>query len=730
MTLGEREQIDATDHPRWAEKPPFGLDGAERGVSGVDLSSEERGQLLDFVAWSPMLEMYARTMKVAVALTDPEGNLLGPCYNAQPIWTLVHSATGGTGTRCPFCLTRRLPCTAVADALRTELPAIARDQVGLAHVAVPLTLGPHSLGAVIAGQVLDQYPDSLLLERAAREFGVSVQLLWHLSSQQRPMSRMALQMAGDLLHTLGQAFVRQRYGAILETRVVQTNLRFRLLVEGVTDYALFTTDHRGRVTSWNVGAERMLGYPEATIIGQHFSRMFTVEDIRNGVPEKQLQKALQEERAENEGWRVCENQTRLWANVIITPLLPEANSPPGFAIVMQNVTDRRKVAIELENARQERINLQEQFLSHVSHELRTPLTALYFFVTNLLEGVVGDLTLVQREHLEFSLENIKQLKNMVSDLLDVSRIESLKLSVDPRQTFMPRLVNEALTTCRGNAAAKNISLCSDVAAFIPSVWADTTRSRQVLINLIDNAIKFSPDGGTVTVQGRFFEEDPRFLRLSVSDTGDGITPENCNMVFDRLAQVKTVTEASRKGLGLGLFISKQLVARQGGRIWVNSQVGHGSIFSFTLPVFSLAKLCEPIFTPVNLAAGRVTLLSIDAPAIGGEMQAEYLAGIRAIVERSIRAGRDLLLPPMADTETTETFFILVCAETGSAELITRRLHTAFDDFDHGSRLKATISATTVEFLSDDRPWAEQIAEVATRIDKLVQAHLLERGHLR
>ena len=126
-------------------------------------------------------------------------------------------------------------------------------------------------------------------------------------------------------------------------------------------------------------------------------------------------------------------------------------------------------------------------------------------------------------------------------------------------------------------------------------------------------------------------------------------------VFDRLAQAKTLTEASRKGLGLGLFISKELVSRQGGRIWVDSELGHGSTFCFTLPVFSLARLCDAIFTPTNLTSGCVTLLSID-PLNDGVMQMHDLTGIRKVLERCILAGRDLVLPSMTDARNNRDFF--------------------------------------------------------------------------
>jgi PAS domain S-box-containing protein len=226
----------------------------------------------------------------------------------------------------------------------------------------------------------------------AREFCVPAQQLWDVARNQRPTSHGILRTSGDLLCALGQAFLRQRYSAILEEKLAETNGRFRLLVEEVRDYALFTMDPTGRVTSWNGGAERMLGYVEAEIVGQNFSCLFSPDDIQNRVPEKQLRKALEVGEAKDEGWRVRGNREQFWADVSITALLEHVGPFGGFAIVMQDVTDRRRIAIVLEEARQERTRLQEKFLSHVSHELRTPLTAIYFFMTNVLDGVLGDLT--------------------------------------------------------------------------------------------------------------------------------------------------------------------------------------------------------------------------------------------------------------------------------------------------------------------------------------------------
>src|SRR5271170_3865389 len=403
------------------------------GESGsAELSSKLRYDLLDLDAWGEILATYGRTMRVAVALTDSQGQVLGNCHNPQPVWMLVQGGPLVWRTGCPFCITTGPPCAAVKEALQTGAVVMVRDQAGLTHVSVPLLLGKRPLGAVIAGQVFDRYPEPLPLRRLAKEFGVSAQELWNVARKQRPLSTSILKASGDVLCALGQAFLRQRYSAILEAKLAETNARFRLLVEGARDCALFTIDLTGCVTSWNGGAQSMLGYAEAEIVGKDFSCMFTPEDIRNRVPEKQLQKAQQAGRTEDEGWRLRRNGEQFWGNVYITALLEGVGPTREYAIIIQDGTERRRIAVVLEEARQERTRLQEKLLSHVSHDLRTPLTAIYLFTTNVLDGLLGDLNPEQREHLTFALDNVKQLKSMVSDLLEITRVETHKLTVDPQ----------------------------------------------------------------------------------------------------------------------------------------------------------------------------------------------------------------------------------------------------------------------------------------------------------
>jgi PAS domain S-box-containing protein len=722
-------RVDASEYvPRAGAISPLYRVGRTEN-RGVDLSPVLRAELLDFKAWGEILATYGSTMKVAVALTNCQGQILGKCHNAQPVWRLVRDASPGWRDACPFCITTGLPCDAVAEALQTGETVMVRDQAGLTHVAVPLSLGKHHLGAIIAGQVFDRYPEALSLRRVAKEFGVPAQQLWDVARNQRPISHGILRTSGDLLRALGQAFLRQRYSAILEEKLAETNLRFRLLVEEVRDYALFTMDSTGCVTSWNGGAERMLGYVESEIVGQNFSCFFSPDDIQNGVPETQLRKAIEAGEAKDEGWRVRGNREQFWADVNITALLEHVGPFGGFGIIMQDVTERKKIAIVLEEARQERTRLQEKFLSHVSHELRTPLTAIYFFMTNVLDGILGDLTPEQREHLTFALDNVKQLKDMVSDLLDITRVETHKLIVEAQQASPVKLVADVLSTCRTNAATKNIRLRSQIAPGLPFVWADPVRVRQILINLIDNGIKFTPEGGTLLVECTALAEDEGFLRLSVSDTGCGISPENREIIFDRLAQIKSGVAASRSGLGLGLFISRELVSRHGGRIWVESQLGHGSTFYFTLPVFSLAKLCGPVLTVPNLEAGSVTLIAVDVVPVEGTVQADIALEIRRVLERCIHPGHDVLLPSMSEAEPVQTFFIVACTDSRGFEVIANRIGRELRIFDTASHLKPVISSTTL-LVAPDRSREEQIGEVTAGIERGVQAHLMAKERLK
>jgi PAS domain S-box-containing protein len=376
----------------------------------------------------------------------------------------------------------------------------------------------------------------------------------------------------------------------------------------------------------------------------------------------------------------------------------------------------------LEQAREAKARLQENFLSRVSHELRTPLTAIYFFTTNLLDGILGDLTGPQHEQLELALTNVCQLRDMVSDLIDISRIDTHKVALELQYTTPKKLINEVLATCRTNAASKRINLRSDLPENLPALWADVSRVRQILTNLIDNGIKFTPKGGTVTVGQRAVPGEDAFLCLTVADTGCGIPPEKLEFVFDRLAQLENGSGANRSGLGLGLYITRELVTLQGGRIWVESAVGRGSTFYVSLPLFSMDKQLAHIFTAENLSDGRVTLITVDVSTIEGGAQGDIDFEIRRVLSLCIHPGQDLLLPAIGEAEPVASYFIVACTGAQGADIITHRISRDLKKFDSASKLKPVISSTTL-LLAAGTPPVDQTREIARQIERLIQTRL-------
>lgn len=248
-------------------------------------------------------------------------------------------------------------------------------------------------------------------------------------------------------------------------------------------------------------------------------------------------------------------------------------------------------ALEASHRRlQELDRVKSDFLLNVSHELRTPLTAIKGSVDNMLDEITGPLSEPQRRYLVRVKTNADRLVRLINDLLDLARIEEGRVQVTPTFFSLSGLANELLDTLRPVASDKGLRLHLADGADPLIVHADRDKVGQVLMNLIGNAIKFTPSGGLVTVE-LLGEEEPS-VRVQISDTGEGIPPEELPHIFDKFYQVQLGIQGKAKGTGLGLSIAKSLVELHGGSIWVRSQVGQGSTFTFTLPRRPLAVTHE------------------------------------------------------------------------------------------------------------------------------------------
>jgi signal transduction histidine kinase len=251
-------------------------------------------------------------------------------------------------------------------------------------------------------------------------------------------------------------------------------------------------------------------------------------------------------------------------------------------------------AAEVERISRQALQMRDDFLSHVSHELRSPLTSIYSFSSIIADGLAGRTTHEQDEYLLIIQKNVRQLQSMIEDLLAVTASKTGKLAVVLQDTSLSEAILDAVHTCEANAREKGVSLSCVVPPRLASAFADPIRLLQVLIILCDNAIKFTPAGGSVTVRAGVFEKVPGYLLVEVSDSGCGIKRELLGKIFEHHYQVTDSSRDGRKGLGLGLHIAKELTTRQGGAIWATSAPGAGSVFSFTLPVFVGQRSEEPV----------------------------------------------------------------------------------------------------------------------------------------
>ncbi|HEX3500434.1 MAG TPA: PAS domain S-box protein [Stellaceae bacterium] len=493
-----------------------------------------------------------------------------------------------------------------------------------------------------------------------------------------------------------------------EAAIRESEERFRLLVEGVQDYAIYALDTAGRVKSWNIGAERIKGYAADEIVGQDSAIFYTEEDRKRGEPARALGAALQDERYIAEGWRVRKDGSRFWASHRLTALRNPAGELLGFATVTRDLTERtieqeqRKLIVEaapngmlivdetgtikLANSAVERIfgyargallgqqieilvpeihrqdliakrtafardktprltalglpgrradgsevpvevdlspvetprgriviaaitdvtarraaerALQEakdaaeeasraksDFLACMSHEIRTPMNGIIGFADLLLDSA---LTAEQHRQAKLVKDAGKSLLAIINDILDVSKIEAGKLELERIPLSPTGIADGAVSIIRAEAAAKELALGIEVASDVPAwITGDPTRLRQILLNLLNNAVKFTAHG-TIAVR---ILRDPALpesrLRFEVKDTGPGIAHEHQHLLFQHFSQVDRSITRRFGGTGLGLVICKRLAEAMDGAIGVDSEPGRGSTFWFTIAASEIA----------------------------------------------------------------------------------------------------------------------------------------------
>jgi PAS domain S-box-containing protein len=354
--------------------------------------------------------------------------------------------------------------------------------------------------------------------------------------------------------------------------------RFRLLIDSVKEYAIFMLDPEGRVASWNSGAARIIGYTPAEIIGRPFRCFYPVEAAMHGAPQQDLQQAIEHGSLETNGLRVRKDGSRFSANVVIYAVRDLDGQLRGFSQVTRDLTERKQYE-ELAESHQRTY----EFLAMLSHELRNPLAPLKTSVDLLHARDLAD-PVVERAR-DVIGRQVQHLTRIIDELVDVSRITSGRITLINETLDVESIIARAVETARPLLDSKGHLLVLKPVTEPVSILGDVTRLTQVLFNLLNNAAKYTPDGGRIEVEVEPIEER---VAIYIRDNGVGMTSELLPQVFDLFTQGQRSLDRADGGLGVGLALVHRIVSLHGGAVKAYSEgPGRGSEFKVTLP-----RLCR------------------------------------------------------------------------------------------------------------------------------------------
>jgi signal transduction histidine kinase len=301
------------------------------------------------------------------------------------------------------------------------------------------------------------------------------------------------------------------------------------------------------------------------------------------------------ERAKQRGYRAIMAAPLMRESKVVGAITVNRATPGPFTdkqvALLNTFADQAVIAIEnvrLFNEIQDKSRQLEianrhksEFLANMSHELRTPLNAVIGFSEVLQQGMVGELNAKQGEYIEYIHKSGSHLLSLINDILDLSKVEAGRMELDLASFSVPMAIDNALTLVKERATRHGLTLECTLDPAVADIHADERKFKQVMLNLLSNAVKFTPEGGRITVAARAVNDA---VEVSVTDTGVGIAPEDCDAVFEEFRQVGQSADAKAQGTGLGLALTRKFIELHGGRIWLTSALGKGSTFSFALPI--------------------------------------------------------------------------------------------------------------------------------------------------
>ena len=426
--------------------------------------------------------------------------------------------------------------------------------------------------------------------------------------------------------------------------LLEAERRFRILIQGVTDYAIYMLDPEGRVTNWNAGAERIKGYSPDEIIGQHFSRFYTSDDFDAGVPKRALETARETGRYEAEGWRVRKDGTRFWASVVIDAIKDEDGKIIGFAKITRDQTEKREAQLRLEESREQLFRSQKmealgQLTGGLAHDFNNLLTAILGAADLALRNVADP------EKLKRMLDGIRNSAQrgagLTKQLLAFARAQQLEIRQIDLQAFFAEV-----TTLLRPSLRSNIELVIETVDQLWPVDADAGALELAILNLAFNARDAMKAGGQLKISAHnvVLTGEPDGLKgehvaLAIRDTGPGMPPE----VRDRVFEPFFTTKGYGEGTGLGLSQVFGSVKQIGGGVTVESKPGAGATFTLFLPASQLGA-ASATERPAGIERGHGRVLIVEDDALLAELASGMLAelGFESVVTHSAKEALEQL----------------------------------------------------------------------------------------
>jgi PAS domain S-box-containing protein len=350
--------------------------------------------------------------------------------------------------------------------------------------------------------------------------------------------------------------------------------RFRALVEGVRDYAIFMLDTEGCVATWNAGAKHILGYETSEILGANLSKFYPDDTNRHRLAAHELTTAAFEGRFEDEGWRVRKDGSKFWANAVLTTIRDSTGKLTGFSKITRDLTQRRHAESLADTAQR-----MHEFIAMLAHELRNPLAPIRNALAIMRKRDITDPVVdSSREIIE---RQSGQLVRIIDELLDVNRIARGHFMIERARIDLREVVHRSVETSKPLIDARRHQFTLELDEREIPVDADALRLTQVVINLLNNAAKYTPEGGEIRLfAGRIDDH----VEIRVCDNGLGIARESLDSVFDLFFQIEANTPGALGGLGVGLALVRRIVDLHGGSVVARSEgLGRGSEFIVQLP---------------------------------------------------------------------------------------------------------------------------------------------------